>query len=104
CRASLGSIALAFSLLAKAEIGFAAAAVILIGAVRSAGSAAERRLTLLAAGAAVTAAGAGYAFAFRGIPASELASEGPLVLFSPPPEWRQVYRVISGLDDPRAAG
>jgi hypothetical protein len=32
-----------------------------------------------------------------------LGSEGPLVLFAPPPEWRQVYRHISGFDDPAAA-
>ena len=102
-RTALAAVALALSLLSKAEVGAAAAAVILVAGFRSADSgrrAPADGATLLAA---VLLAAAGYAFAFRGIPLASLASEGPLVLFSPPPEWRQVYRLISGLDDPAAA-
>ena len=97
------ALALAFSLLAKAEIGAAAAVVLVVAALRSASPPAERRRILLSVLAAGALAAAGYAFAFRGIPIASLASEGPLVLFSPPPEWRQVYRLISGFDDPGAA-
>jgi len=100
--ATAGAAALAFALLAKAEIGAAAAAVIGIAALRGA-EAGERRRTWGAVAAAVVAAAAGYAFAFRGMALSSLASEGPLVLLSPPAEWRQVYRAISGLDDPTGA-
>ena len=98
--ALVGALALAVSLLAKAEIGAAAAAVLVLVALRSAAPPAERRRILLAVLASGALAAAGYAFAFRGIPIRSLASEGPLVLFSPPPEWRHVYRLISGLDDP----
>ena len=90
------------SLLAKAEIGAAAAR-------RPRGRASERGARdrppqdngalLVAFGLAAAA----YVFAFRGIPIASLASEGPLVVFSPPAEWRQVYRLISGLDDPGGA-
>ena len=102
-QAVLGALALAFSLLAKAEIGAAAAAVLVLVALRSAAPPAERGRVLLAVLVAGVLAAAGYAFAFRGIPIRSLASEGPLVLFSPPPEWRQVYRLISGFDDPAGA-
>lgn len=101
-RTALGAAALAFALLAKAEIGLAAAAVILIAGVRSPDDVQRRRTWTTLVGAVLIAA-AGYAFAFRGIPISSLVSEGPFVLFSPPPEWRQVYRLISGFDDPAAA-
>ena len=102
-RSVLGGLALAFSLLAKAEIGVAAAAVVLVACWRSAEPGVGRRRTAAAVLAAGLLALAGYAFAFRGIPWDSLATEGPLVLFSPPPEWRQVYRLVSGLDDPSGA-
>ncbi len=92
--------ALTVSLLSKAEIGGAAAIVILVAGLRSAEG---RRRTLVTVLVGVLVAAAGYAFAFRGISLASLASEGPLVLFSPPPEWRQVYRLISGLDHPAAS-
>ncbi len=101
-RTALAAAALAIALLAKAEVGLAAAAVILVVGVRSA-VAGERRRAWTALLGAVLVASAGYVFAFRGIPIASLVSEGPLVLFSPPPEWRQVYRLISGFDDPAAA-
>ena len=102
-RAGVGAAALAFALLAKAEVGAAAAAVLLVGGLRSAEGDAVRRRTFAAVLGAAAVAGAAYLFAFRGVSLRSLASEGPLVLFSPPPEWRQVYRLISGLDDPSAA-
>ena len=102
-RTTLAALALGVALLCKAEIGAAAAAVLVLGALRGAEGRSRRRqaATVVLSGAAVAAAG--YAVAFRGVPARRLASEGPLVLFSPPPEWRQVYRIISGLDDPAAS-
>jgi hypothetical protein len=102
-RTSIGAAALAFSLVSKAEVGAAAAAVLLVAGFRSAGEGVARLRTLAAVLGGGILAVAGYAFAFRGISLRSLASEGPLVLFSPPPEWRQVYRLISGLDDPLAA-
>ena len=101
-RTAVGAVALAFALLAKAEIGAAAAAIILVGALRRADRGAGRR-TLAALLGGVLLAAAGYAVALRGLSMASLGSEGPFVLFSPPPEWKQVYRVISGLDDPAAA-
>jgi hypothetical protein len=104
-RTALAVAALAFALLSKAEIGLAAAAVILVGGLRDGGAPAgvgRRRAAVLLLAAGLLSL-AGYAFAFRGISLASLASEGPLVLFSPPPEWREVYRLISGWDDPSAA-
>ncbi len=101
-RTALAAVALAFALLSKAEIGAAAAVALALGALRGPEGRSRRRstATILLGGAAMAAAG--YAIAFRGVSWAMLSSEGPLVLFSPPPEWRQVYRLISGLDDPAA--
>ncbi len=102
-RTALAAFALGVALLSKAEIGGATAAALLLAVLRGAEGRSRRRQTaaILLAGAAVAAAG--YAIAFRGMGWAELSSEGPLVLLSPPPEWRQVYRLISGLDDPAAS-
>ena len=103
-RAAIGSAALAVALLAKAEVGAGAAAVLLVAGWRDrAEGGIARRRTIVAVLAGGALAVAGYAFAFRGMSLRALASEGPLVLFSPPREWRQVYGLISGMDDPSAA-
>ena len=99
----VATASLGFALLAKAEIGAAAAAAILIAGLRSASPKRDRRRTVVVLLAAFLLAAAGYLFAFRGVPMASLATEGPLVLFSPPEEWRQVYRLISGTDDPAGA-
>lgn len=91
---------LALSFLAKPEIGAAAAVVLGLAAIRARARREEIRrtgLVLLAGGLVATL---GYGLAFRGITLQDLAKEGPLILFSPPPEWRGVYRVISGFADP----
>jgi hypothetical protein len=94
---------LGLALLAKPELGAAAGAILAIAALRAAQPRAElRRAGLVLLGGGVAAA-LGYAIAFRGISLAELASEGPLVLFSPPAEWKAVYRVISGFADPGAS-
>lgn len=41
-----------------------------------------------------------FAYSLRGIPRELLAPEGPLVLFALPPEWRTLFRWVSGLDAP----
>ena len=96
-------LGLAVALAAKPEIGAAAAAVLLLGGLRSAD-----RQTSLRRSAGIAAAGAGTALAlwtiaFVGVPRADLKPEGPFALFSPPAPWRSVYRVIAGFDDPGAS-
>ena len=102
-RDALAAGGLALGLLAKPEIGAAACAILALGALRARERGAEVRRTgfVLLAGGLVAAVG--YAIAFRGSALAELASEGPLVLFAPPAEWKAVYRVISGFADPGAS-
>jgi hypothetical protein len=102
-RDALAAASLGFALLAKAEIGAAAAAATLVAGLRSASPREPRRRAVAILLGASLLAAVGYLFAFRGVSWASLATEGPLVLFSPPPEWRQVYRLISGLDDPSGA-
>ena len=102
-RTAVSVLGLAFALLSKAEIGAAAAAALLLGALRGEEARIVRPRTAAVLGSAAALAAAGYALAFRGVSRTDLVAEGPLVLFAPPPEWRQVYRVISGLDAPAAA-
>jgi len=94
---------LALALLAKPEIGAAACAILALAAVRAAQPRAELRRTGLVLVGGGVAAVLGYAIAFRGLSFAQLASEGPLVLFSPPAEWKAVYRVVSGFADPGAS-
>lgn len=100
-RSSAGFAAggLALALTAKAEIGAAAAVVLLVASWRS-GNAREKRKALGIVATASVLAILVYGVAFAEVPKGELFPEGPLALFSPPPEWRNVYRVISGLADP----
>jgi hypothetical protein len=101
--AAAGGLALA--LLAKPEIGFAAAVLLIAAALRARqGERAletKRAAAILGGGALLAAVG--WAVAVVGIPWSALSPEGPLALFSPPPEWRNVYRVMSGMADPRGS-
>ncbi|MEP7132270.1 MAG: hypothetical protein ABI914_03845, partial [Acidobacteriota bacterium] len=90
---------IALALLSKPEIGAALAAVLLVGGLRDAERGRFRHVALaLSIGAA--AAAAGWAIACAGLPLSAVTPEGPLALFSPPAEWRNVYRVMSGAADP----
>ncbi|MDQ2870721.1 MAG: hypothetical protein M3S32_08260 [Acidobacteriota bacterium] len=92
----------ALALLAKPEIGVAAAAVLLAGSWRDREKGRFRdAFAGVGIGAAIAAAGWGIACA--GLPLSALIPEGPLALFSPPAEWRNVYRVMSGAADPRGS-
>jgi hypothetical protein len=97
--AAAGALALAIS--SKAEIGAAAAAVLLVGGARSSAGGPARRRALRIVGVAAGAALAIYLGAFAGVPWRDLSPEGPFALFNPPAEWRNVYRIISGLTDPR---
>ena len=94
---------LALALLAKPEVGAAACAILALAALRAAQPRPELRRTGLVLLGGGVAAALGYVIAFRGISLAELASEGPLVLFAPPAEWKAVYRVISGFADPGAS-
>lgn len=102
-RTALAAVALGAALASKPEIGAAAAAVLLAAQLRRPESLAVRRgLALALAGGVLLGAVAWWA-ALAGVPLAELSPEGPLVLFSPPEAWRGVYRVISGLADPKAS-
>ena len=57
------------------------------------------RVALAAAGGALGGVGL-FAWALRGLSLSSLAPDGPLILFGIPPEWRTLFRLVAGLDDP----
>jgi hypothetical protein len=98
--AAAGGFALA--LLAKPEIGFAAGVLLVAASLRARDrerrGETKRAVAILGGGTLLAAVG--WAIAVAGIPGSSLAPEGPLALFSPPAEWRNVYRVMSGLANP----
>ncbi len=102
-RARLSAAAgVALALLAKPEVGVAVAAVLCVGGIRDAERGRLRHVSLaIGIGAAVAAVG--WAIACAGLPLSALTPEGPFALFSPPAEWRNVYRVMSGAADPRGS-
>ncbi len=100
---ALAAAGIALALLAKPELGAAAAVVLGMAALRAKDWRNEWRRTARVLFAGGGAALLGYGFAFRGMPLRELAAEGPFVLFSPPAEWRGVYEAISGLADPAAS-
>ncbi|MEO8433247.1 MAG: hypothetical protein ABI592_17225 [Acidobacteriota bacterium] len=91
---------IALALLAKPEIGVAAAILMLAAALRSEDRSAEWRRAATGVGLGVAGAAIGWAIAAAGLPLSAFAPEGPLALFSPPAEWRNVYRMMSGFADP----
>ena len=95
----LSAAGLAFALASKPEVGAAAAVVLFAGSLRDADREQARKmrrvvLVGLAAGAIA------WTVALAGVPREGLFPEGPLALFSPPAEWRAVYRAISGLAGP----
>ncbi|MFN2384775.1 MAG: hypothetical protein ABR576_00540 [Thermoanaerobaculia bacterium] len=96
----LASAGLWLALTAKPEIGAAAAVVLLVAAVRAADRKNEtlRALRLLLPALLVSLVA--YAIAFAGLTWELASPEGPLALISPPEEWRNVYRLVSGLADP----
>lgn len=98
----LAGAGIGLALLAKPEIGAAAALVMVAGAWRRDDPDATRCSALAALGIAAAVAIAGWGIAAAGLSRSAFFPEGPLALFSPPEEWRSVYRMMSGLAD--AAG
>jgi hypothetical protein len=104
-RDAAAAAGLALALLAKPEIGFAVGALLVVATLRA--QAGERRgeagRSMVILGGGVLLAATGWGIAVSGLPGSALGPEGPLALFSPPPEWRSVYRVMSGLADPGAS-
>ncbi len=83
---------LAVALLARLEMGLAAAVLVALDARGTPG-----RLARLLAWP-LGAAAAGYAAASAGIPVATLESEGWLRLLDPPEAYRNVYRAYAGLD------
>ncbi len=102
-RDGLAAAGLALALTAKPEVGAAAGLVLLAALLRSRERGSEIRRTLRIVGVASAAAVAVYGVAFAGLAFGDLFPEGPLALFSPPAEWRNVYRLISGMADPASA-
>lgn len=99
-RDAVSAAGLALALACKPEIGAAAAAVLLVAGLRAEDRKRETGRALLLVGTGAAAALLLWGIAFAGATASEVSPEGPFALFSPPKEWRAVYRVISGLSDP----
>jgi hypothetical protein len=99
-RDAISAAGLALALAAKPEVGAAAGVVLLVAWLRASDRRGEARRTLVVLGSGTGAAVLLWALGFRGVPFADLSPEGPAALFSPPQEWRNVYRVISGLADP----
>ncbi len=93
--------ALGIALGARVEIGSLVLAIVAIGGLRFSRTIHDRRwLRVAGLGAAIGIVI--YGVAFFGIPLRDLWPEGPGAVFSPPGEWRAVYRLVAGLDDPAA--
>ena len=87
------SVCVFVALTSRPEIGLAAAALVLIPAPPE-----GRGRAFAPVGAAVAVAAFVYALVSLGTPLSTLRSEGWLAFLSVPPEFRNVYRAFSGLD------
>ena len=91
----------AAALASKPEWALASIGAALLAEARGDGARlAFPRRSARAAAAALLAGGCVYALAFRGAAPDSLRKEGPLVVLAIPPEWRNVYRIASGLDAP----
>jgi hypothetical protein len=102
-KSTLAVAGLALAMTAKPEMGAAAAIVILVAAVRSGrwreSLPRDGRIVLFA----VVLAACVYAIAFQGLSWEVSNPEGPITILSPPQEWLNVYRVISGMADPASS-
>ena len=86
---------------ARIEIGSAVLAIVVLAGLRSSKTVQDRGwLRVAGLGAAIGIVV--YGVAFVGVPLRDLRPEGPGAVFSPPAEWRAVYRLVAGLDDPAA--
>jgi hypothetical protein len=96
----LAATGLSLALAAKPEIGAAAAMILLVSLWRATNRRAATRRTL---GVVVWGCGIAailYGVAFAGLSREHLFPQGPLTLLAPPAEWRRVYAIVSGLEDP----
>lgn len=94
---------LALALAAKPEIGAACVLLLLLWLLRSEERRRLSRQTFRIVGGGLGGAAVAYGIAFAGISLASLSPEGPLALFAPPREWRNVYRLLAGLGDPARA-
>ncbi len=94
---ALAGAAVAAALLARLEIGLAAALVFVLALAHR--GEARRRLRSLAVWP-LAAAALGYAAVSAGVPFDVLAADGWLRLLDPPESFRNVYRAYAGLDRP----
>ncbi|MGH9444002.1 MAG: hypothetical protein ACRD16_17190 [Thermoanaerobaculia bacterium] len=97
-RGALGSVALGICLASRVEIGLPTLLLVVISDVWSERDRRQGGLRIAAGGLALGIAI--YAFAFGGLSAGDLFPEGPGAVLSPPAEWLNVYRLVSGLDAP----
>lgn len=93
--APASSLLWGLALASKPEAALASLAAALLAAAVSPPALRRRLLSFAAGGVGIGAAIWGVAL--RGLPLGPLRLEGPLVLFSPPAEWRRVYATVSGL-------
>ncbi len=91
---------LAAALLARPEIGIAAALAVAIGAATERTEREWRRSLIVPSAVAFLLVAGIYAFLSRGMPLATLRGEGWLAFLSLPPEFRNVYLSFSGLDRP----
>ncbi len=96
----LAALCLVIALGTRIELGAAVAAILVLSGWRWSGNEGTPGREIRVACWGLLGAIVVYAVAFAGVPLCDLSPEGPGVLFSPPPEWRSVYRLVAGLDAP----
>lgn len=99
-RNAIAAAALGVCLGSRVEIGAAAVFLVLGGELRAEPSGSSQRPGLRIAAGGLALGAAFQAAALFGVPLRDLFPEGPAAVFSPPAEWRNVYRLVAGLDDP----
>jgi 4-amino-4-deoxy-L-arabinose transferase-like glycosyltransferase len=102
---ALAAAGLAVALASRIEMGGAAAAALVIAGGRSRPRRETLRWTLGVVAAASLVAGVQYGWALRGMSWQAICHDGPLTHLSGlPPEWRNLYLNIAGLDRPLRYG
>jgi len=96
----MAAAGLGAALASKPETGVAAAVVLVVLFLRGNRTHSERRRVIRILTFGTGAAAIAWAIAVFGLSLDMLYPEGPLALFSPPAEWRNLYALVSGLADP----
>jgi 4-amino-4-deoxy-L-arabinose transferase-like glycosyltransferase len=96
----MAAAGLGAALAAKPETGVAVAVLLVVLFLRGKRASSERRRVIWILALGTGASAMAWAIAVFGLSLDMLYPEGPLALFSPPAEWRNLYAVVSGLADP----